>query len=55
MENGSEFPYKLKLIRGAKGKYRWEITVQLHARSDIVSATSSIDTEVKAKYGDVSE
>ncbi len=55
MENGSGFPYKIKLIRGSKGKYRWEITVQLHTRADIVTTMKSIDDEVKAKYGEISE
>lgn len=55
MENAKEYPVNIKLIRGSKNKYRWEITI----RGDLVVVVKEhIDKAnelMKAKYGDISE
>ena len=56
MENGNtDKSYKIKLIRGAKGKYRWEITVSLDDRNQCVLQAEVMDDDAKIKWGDVSE
>ena len=54
MDNGKEYPYNFKLIRGAKGKYRWEITIR-SLNYDVIDTAKKLDEEAKAKWGDVSE
>ena len=55
MENGNEYPYNFKLIRGAKGKYRWEITVRSYQSEEVLLYTGVLDDAAKVKWGDVSE
>lgn len=47
--------YKVKLIRGMKGKYSWEITVQDNDYNEVKSGYERADADLKARYGDVSE
>ena len=55
METEQTKPYKFKLIRGGKGKYRWEITVTADMRVDCLESAKYMDEEAKSKWGAVSE
>jgi len=55
MENNKEYPINIKLIRGAKNKYRWEITIRGDMVSSVKEAVDRANQLMKATYGDVSE
>ena len=45
-------PYKVKLIKGMKDVYGWEISVSGDKSSEILNVAEAIDSKLRLDYGD---
>lgn len=58
VDTNGEFSTNIKLIRGSKKKYRWEITVRGNDQNDdarCVERCKDIDLKLRALYGETNE
>jgi hypothetical protein len=46
-----ERPYKVTLMRGAKGDYRWEIEVRGADDAEVIARVVDIDEGLRDRYG----